>query len=241
VGDERIDVPAAAGADDRPRARGRPARISRDAIIGAARTISPDHLTMQKVADVLGVNPKALNYHVGGRDGLRQMVALDVFEFELGRVTIPGGEDWRAVVRAYVAALRNAIIKLGALALSMDLPGSDGLGALGPVERVLQALVDAGLGIDEACRALIFITDTAYAAGRDALRTAEDPVHPQFPHVATALEAAAAPDFPVLRQVVAWRARTGPDEGQFEFGVDLLIAGLERTVASRSHPSAEAE
>jgi AcrR family transcriptional regulator len=196
--------------------------------------MAPEYLTMQKVADVLGVNPKALNYYVGDRDGLRQMVALDVFESELRRVKIPGGGDWRDVLRAYVYALRNAIIKLGALALSMHLPGSDGLGALDPVERVLQALVDAGLDVDEACRALTFITDMAYAAGRDALRTAENPVHPEFPHVATALEAAAPQDFPVLRQVVARRAREGPDEGQLEFSIDLVIAGLERTVGSRS-------
>lgn len=188
---------------------------------------------MQKVADELGVNPKALNYYVGDRDGLRQMVALDVFESELRRAKIPGG-DWRGVVRAYVYALQNAIIKLGALALSMHLPGSDGLGALDPVESVLQALVDAGLTVEDACRALTFITDMAYAAGRDALRRAEHPVHPEFPHVAAALEAAAPQDFPVLRQVVAARARSGADAGQLEFNIDVMIAGLERTVASRS-------
>ena len=185
---------------------------------------------MQRVADVLAVNPKALNYYVGDRDGLRQMVALDVFESELRRVKIPGGGDWRGVVRAYIYALKDAIIKLGALALSMHLPGSDGLGALDPVERVLQALVDAGLNVDDACRALTFITDMGYAAGRDALRAAEHPVHPEFPHVATALQSAAPQDFPILRQVVAGRAGNGPDEGQLEFNIDVMIAGLERTV-----------
>lgn len=191
---------------------------------------------MQRVADVLAVNPKALNYYVGDRDGLRQMVALDVFESELRRVKIPGGGDWRGVVRAYVCALNDAIIKLGALALSMHLPGSDGLGALDPAERVLQALVDAGLNVDDACRAMTFITDMAYAAGRDALRTAEHSVHPEVPHVATALESAAPQDFPVLRQVVAYRAGNGPDEGQLEFSIDLMIAGLERMVDSKSSP-----
>jgi AcrR family transcriptional regulator len=194
--------------------------------------MAPEYLTMQRVADVLAVNPKALNYYVGDRDGLRQIVALDVFESELRRVKIPGGGDWRDVVRAYIYALNGAIIKLGALALSMHLPGSDGLGALEPVERVLQALVDAGLNVDDACRALTFITDMAYAAGRDALRTAEHPVHPEFPHVAAALESAASQEFPVLRQVVARRADNGPDEGQLEFNIDLVIAGLERTVDS---------
>jgi TetR/AcrR family transcriptional regulator, tetracycline repressor protein len=198
--------------------------------------MAPEYLTMQRVADALAVNPKALNYYVGDRDGLRQMVALDVFESELSRVKIPGGGDWRGVVRAYVYALKDAIIKLGALALSMHLPGSDGLSALDPVERVLQALVDAGLNVDDACRALTFITDMGYAAGRDALRSAEHPVHPEFPHVATALQSAAPQDFPILRQVVAGRAADGPDQGQLEFNIEVMIAGLERTVADKSKP-----
>ena len=235
VGGEAIGVP---GFDENavlPRTRGRPARISRERIIAAARTIAPEALTMQKVADVLGVDPKALNYHVGDRDGLRELVAVDVFESELRRVKIPGGGDWRDVVRVYVSALREAIIKLGDLALSVHLPASRGLGALNPVEGVLQALVGAGLDVEDAGRALTFITEVAYAAGRDALRSAENPVHPEVPAVAAALESAAAQDFPVLRQVVAAQAGRGPDRGQFGFSLELVIAGLEQ-VAARTAP-----
>jgi AcrR family transcriptional regulator len=236
VGNEAVDVPGFDGDVVAPRTRGRPARISRERIIAAARTIAPGALTMQKVADVLGVDPKALNYHVGDRDGLRQLVAVDVFESELRRVKMPGGGDWRDVVRAYVHALREAVIKLGDLALSVHLPGSRGLGALNPVESVLQALVDAGLDVEDAGRALTFITEMAYAAGRDALRSAENPVHPEVPAVATALKSAAAQDFPVLRQVVAAKAGAVPDEGQFEFSLELVIAGMEQAVAARTAP-----
>jgi TetR/AcrR family tetracycline transcriptional repressor len=224
------------GSEVAPRTRGRPARISRERIIAAARTIAPEALTMQKVADVLGVDPKALNYHVGDRDGLRQLVAVDVFESELRRVKMPGGGDWRDVVRAYVHALREAIIKLGDLALSIHLPGSQGLGALSPVESVLQALVGAGLDIEDAGRALTFITGMAYVAGRDALRFAENPVHAEVPAVVAALRSAAAQDFPVLRQVVAAKAEAAPDEGQFEFSLELVIGGLEHAVAARAAP-----
>lgn len=236
VGNEAVDAPGFDGDVVAPRTRGRPARISRERIIAAARTIAPEALTMQKVADVLGVDPKALNYHVGDRDGLRQLVVLDVFESELRRVEIPGGGDWRDVVRAYVQALREATIKLGVLAVAIHLPGSQGLGALDPVESVLQALVGAGFDIEKAGRTLTFITELAYAAGRDALRMAENPVHPDVPAISTALRSAAADDFPVLRQVVAAKAGAAPDEGQFEFSLELVIAGLEQAVAARTAP-----
>ena len=234
VGSEAVGVPGSDGDVVAPRTRGRPARISRERIIAVARTIAPEALTMQKVADVLGVDPKALNYHVGDRDGLRQLVVLDVFESELRRVKIPGGGDWRDVVRAYVHALREATIKLGVLAVAIHLPESHGLGALDPVESVLQALVGAGLDIEKAGRTLTFITELAYAAGRDALRMAENPVHPDVPAISTALRSAAADDFPVLRQVVAAKAGAGPDEGQFEFSLELVITGLEQAMPART-------
>lgn len=192
---------------------------------------------MQKVADALGVDPKALNYHVGDRDGLRLLVALDVFESELRRVTIPEGGDWRDAVRAYIHALRDAIIKLGGWAVSIHLPGSEGLGTLDPVERVLQALVAAGLDIDQAARALTLITELAYSAGRDALRLAENPIHPEVPAVAVALKSAADEDFPVLRQVVAAREQASPDDRQLEFSVELVIGGLEGLIAPRQRVS----
>jgi TetR/AcrR family tetracycline transcriptional repressor len=232
VSGDTVDVPGYHGEVVAPRTRGRPARISREHIIAAARTIAPEALTMQRVADVLGVDPKALNYHVKDRDGLRQLVVLDVFESELGRVKIPGG-DWREVVRAYVQALREATIKLGVLAAAIHLPGSQGLGALEPVESVLQALVGAGLDIEEAGHALALVTELAYVAGRDALRLAENPGDQDISGITTALRSVGAEEFPVLRQVVAAREHTGPDKRQLEFSIDLVIAGLERLVSDR--------
>jgi AcrR family transcriptional regulator len=223
------------GDSGQPRTRGRPARISRERILLAARTIAPEALTMQRVAEALGVDPKALNYHVGDREGLRQLVALDVFEAELRRIEIPAGGDWRDAVRSYVYAFREAIIKLGALAESIHLPGQQGLGALDSVERVLQALVDAGLDAAAAGRALTLLTDIGYAAGRDAMRSAQNPVHPDVPGITSALKSAAANDFPVLREVVAARERVAPDAGQLEFNLALVIAGLERIAADTRH------
>src|SRR5258708_11542720 len=104
---------------------------------------------MQAVADVLGVDPKALNYHVGHRDGLRELVAVDAFEVELSRVALPTEGDWRDVLRSYAAALRDATVTLGVLATYFRLPAT-GLGALKPVERVLHELVAAGFSVDEA-------------------------------------------------------------------------------------------
>ncbi len=189
---------------------------------------------MQAVADVLGVDPKALNYHVGGREGLRELVALDVFESELRRVQLPADNDWRVLARSYAAALRDAYTRLGVLATSFHLPAASGLGALAPVECVLQGLVDAGFDVDQAGRALTLITETAYAAGRTAVLVAQNRVHPNVPEIASALKSAPEQDFLVLRQVVASSVHDANGDGQLEFSLEVIIAGLERVLRSSS-------
>ena len=183
---------------------------------------------MQAVADVLGVDPKALNYHVGDRQGLRELVALDVFESELERVAVPDGCDWRDVLRMYAGALRDAVVKLGVLATYFRLPAS-GIGALTSVERVLQSLVDAGCSVDEAGHVLRLVSELGHAAGREAVFRARSRVHPNVPEIETALTAAGAGSFPMLRRVV--EVRDG--SSQLDFSLDLIVSGLERLLSSR--------
>ncbi|KRD07913.1 hypothetical protein ASE48_10910 [Mycobacterium sp. Root265] len=213
------------------RRRGRPRQISRERIVSAARDLPPEELTMQAVAGVLGVDPKALNYHVGDREGLRELVALDVFESELRRVELPADGDWRVVARSFAGAIRDAYLKVGVLAASFHLPAATGLTALAPVETLLQALVDAGFDAVQAGRALTQISETAYAAGRAAVLAAQNRVHPNVPEIADALEHAAAKDFSILRRVIE---STGADQDgtdQFEFSLAVVIAGLEQMLA----------
>ncbi|HEX5256816.1 MAG TPA: TetR/AcrR family transcriptional regulator C-terminal domain-containing protein [Mycobacterium sp.] len=230
ISDERLAVPDAQDLATTPRQRGRPRRISRDRIVSAARSVAPEALTMQAVADVLGVDPKALNYHVGDRDALRELVALDVFESALTRVAMPAGGDWRSVLRIYCAALRDAVVELGVLATYFRLPPK-GIGALAPVERVLQELVDAGFSVVDAGHALRLVTELGHAAGREAVFLAQSTVHPNVDEVATALGGAVEGTFPMLRQVVAARGDDTDDEAQLLFSLDVVVTGLEQMLS----------
>jgi AcrR family transcriptional regulator len=216
-----------------PRQRGRPRQITRERIVSAARTLAPEALTMQAVADALGVDPKALNYHVGHREGLRELVALDAFESELSRVALSTKGDWREVLRTYAGALRDATVKLGVLATYFRLPAT-GLGALKPVERVLQKLVDAGFAVDDAGHVLRLVSEVGHAAGREAVFLSRSRVHPNTSEVATALDTASADDFPVLRQVVAALDDVDGGGHQLDFCLDVIIAGLEAKRATET-------
>jgi AcrR family transcriptional regulator len=199
--------------------------------VSAARSLAPDGLTMQAVADALGVDPKALNYHVGDRDALRELVALDVFESELSRVALGDGGDWRDVLLTYANALRDAVVELGVLVAYFRLPAS-GIGALEPVERVLRVLVDAGFTVDAAGHALRLVTEIGHTAGREAVFLTQSRAHPNVPEVTTALEAAAEGAFPVLEQVIAGRNDDDSDQDQLAFSMSVVVAGLERLLPS---------
>jgi TetR/AcrR family transcriptional regulator, tetracycline repressor protein len=225
--DERLDdVSEAADEAMSPRQRGRPPRITRERIVSAARSLPPEALTMQAVADVLGVDPKALNYHVGHRDGLRELVAVDAFAAELRQVAIATDGDWREVLRAYSTALRDAIVKLGILATYFRLPAS-GLGALEPVERVLQKLVDAGFSVDDAGHVLRLVSELGHAAGREAVFVSQSRELPYVSEIATALAATADDAFPILREVVVAQDANADDGRQLEYSLDVIISGLQ--------------
>lgn len=185
---------------------------------------------MQAVADVLGVDPKALNYHVGDREALRELVAVEAFTVELSRMEMTTGGDWRDVLRRYAAALRDAHVALGVLATYFRLPAGS-LGALEPVEHVLQALVDAGFSVADAGQVLRLVSELGHAAGQEAVFLSQRREHPYVSEVATALSTAAAEDLPVLRQVVADR-NASPDDGQqLEFNLDAILSGLKEKLS----------
>lgn len=215
-----------------PRQRGRPRQITRERIVSAARSLAFDELTMQAVADVLGVDPKALNYHVGDREALRELVAVEAFAVELGRIDMPAGGDWRDVLRRYATALRDATVTLGELVTYFRLPVS-GIGALEPVERVLQDLVDAGFSVADAGHILRLVSELGHAAGREAVFLSRSREHPYVSDVAAALNTTAAEDFPVLRQVVAARDLSPDDGQQLDFNLDVLITGLAAKLSQR--------
>jgi AcrR family transcriptional regulator len=78
-----------------PIRRGRPARISRDAIAAAALEVGFEALTFAAVADRLGVRAASLYHHVSGRDDL---VGLALDRVVASVAPPERSEDWRATL-----------------------------------------------------------------------------------------------------------------------------------------------
>lgn len=215
------------------RGRGRPPRIDQKQIVAAARAIAPGALTMQAVADALGVDRTTLHYYVGDRDGLLELVVADLFDHELRAIKLPEGASWQEILRAYGSAIRQGVLKLGVTATSFRLSGTGGAASLALAEQVLAALTSAGFHIDDAGRVLTLVSGLAMSAAHDVLGTAQSRLHHQTPEVVRALKDLASSDFPLLSGVVAQRGSDVIAAGDFDFNfnLDIVIAGLERFLA----------
>lgn len=208
------------------RGRGRPARIDRERILEAARALGPENLTMQAVADRLGVHRKALNYHVRDRDGLLELLLMDTLRSELGKCEIVLHGEWQEVLRSFTVAIRESLVRTGEFHDTVELPATTGLLTLTWVERVAEVMIDAGFEGRTVELALGLVAELTYASARDAVLAARYGEHPQAPELRPLLDSAPEAELPIMRRLLA-QPRNSSDE-QFAFDLDILIAGLER-------------
>jgi AcrR family transcriptional regulator len=151
------------------RARGSRAGLNLARIIEAARSIDADALTMQAVADKLGVDRKAVNHHVSDRESLLRLVALDAFSQGSSAVDIPVDASWQEACRIYAVAFADSVIATDALAEHLMPDGSLYTQFAEPAEAIAKKLTEAGLDDETTVRSLALLTNICWAYARDAL------------------------------------------------------------------------
>ncbi|MFV8264541.1 TetR/AcrR family transcriptional regulator C-terminal domain-containing protein [Mycolicibacterium peregrinum] len=97
---------------------------------------------------------------------------------------------------------------------------------------MLRTLTAAGFGTDDAGRVLTLVSGLAMSAAHDVLGSAGSRLHHQTPEVVRALKDLPSSDFPLLSGVVADRGVAGTAAQDFDFNLDIVIAGLERFLAN---------
>jgi TetR/AcrR family transcriptional regulator, tetracycline repressor protein len=224
---------------DRPAARrGRPRRVDRDRIVQAAKALDPTTLTMQALADEIGVDRKTLHYHVQDRASLIRMVAADAFRDAVAAHHFVPERDWRKAIHAFATITRDAVIAAGAWGSYVGFQTEEDLEAARPAEAAIDALVGSGLPEAEAGRVVAMVAVLAFASGRD-LALSESGTHPQEANLeqvldkAQALDPASSGQFTLVHRLVgAHSASLGSDE-QFAFEVGLVTSGVEHLLGTR--------
>src|SRR5213083_1777244 len=206
--------------------------LTRERVIDAALAVMDseglDAVSMRRVAREVGVEAMSLYNHVRDKDDLLQGVCERImasFEFPEGYTdwverAKAGARSWRDMLRAHPDLVR--------LFAEMHGPAPSSPESLRPTEFALTMFREGGLSDRDAVQA--FHAFGGYIQGFVMMEggTIENPEHVKGKEdLAASLP---VDEFPVLAAVSHYFAECDGDE-QFEFGLDLMIRGLQAKVA----------
>ena len=205
--------------------------LNRERVFQAAVALADERglesLTMRALGDELGVEAMSLYHHVGNKDELLDGMVDVVF----GEIELPTTDlDWRSAMRRRAISTREALARhrwaIGILQSST----SPGPASFRLVNAVLGCLRAAGFSVENAVHA--YSAQDAYIYGF-ALQEKTLPVDTPG-ELAEAAESMrrqfSADEYPHIAETITERVmKPGYDFGdEFEFGLDLLLDGLER-------------
>jgi AcrR family transcriptional regulator len=214
----------------RPRRTAEPrAPLSRDRVLHAAIELADragiDSLSMRKLAEALGVEAMSLYYHVANKDAI-----LDgIIDAVASEIELPSGEiDWKAAIRQSAISARNVLVRhKWACSLWMAHQG-DGPGRLRHGDWMLKTFREAGFSKDVTYHAYHILE--SHILGSTLQQLSFPYKGEQLAGIATDfLQQLPAGEFPYFTEHVMQHLEPHPgDEGGFEFGLDLILDGLER-------------
>lgn len=207
------------------RGRGERAGIDRAAILAAARTMDAGDLTMQGLANLLGVDRKALHHHVSGRDALLELLAEDTFLERMSAVAIPLDARWTDACRTFAEAMRSALVDSGALMAHFRVSSDVTLASVRPAEIVLERMLAAGFDETDAGRGLLLLTTLSVGFAREQLAASGADGHPHVRNFREMLSRADADDLGVLRKLDS-SDFDAYGEAQFRFDVDAFLTAM---------------
>ena len=214
--------------------------LSRRRVLRAAVDIADrgglEALTMRRLAQELGVEAMSLYHHVANKDaildGVVDVVAGEILE-AVDRVDAPAPEhDWQTAMRARILAAREVLLRHPWAPRLLETRTMNPA-IVGYFDGVLGILRAGGFSYDLAHHAL-------HALGSRALGFTQELFEPDDPEAAdadaTAMMAQMADQFPHLVGMLAEVAHDDPDttlgwcddQFEFEFGLDLILDGLEQ-------------
>jgi AcrR family transcriptional regulator len=216
------------------------APLTRDRVLHAAVVFADERgvgsLSMRKLGGALGVEAMSLYNHVANKDELLDgMVDLVFSEIDLPL----GAADWKAEMRERAISARQALARHPWAIALMQSRTSPGPAALRHHDTVIGSLRKAGFTIEMAAHAFSALDSYIYGF---ALQEASLPFNTTEETAEVAKLIAnqfPAGEYPHLTELTVEHVlQPGYDYGnEFEFGLDLILDGLERLRGSARSPT----
>jgi AcrR family transcriptional regulator len=208
--------------------------LSRERIVRAAIELADtggvESLSMRKLGQALGVEAMSLYHHVANKEDLLDGMVDVVF----GQIDLPTDGDWKSAMRTRAMSARDVLVRHPWASGIMESRANPGPATLGHHDAVLRTLREAGFSIPLAAHAYSALDSYIYGFALQQktlpFETAEE---------AAAVAANILSQFPVDRyphlaeltfEHVLQPSYDYADE--FEFGLELILDGLERTLAA---------
>jgi len=207
------------------------------AAVDLADTRGIDSLTMRNLGHELGVEAMSLYNHVANKEAV-----LDgLVEVVVGEITVAvdevesqsGATGWQDVMRARILTAREVLLRHrwapGVLESRTDIPPS-----LVPYyDSLLKLMREGGFSLDLAHHAMHALGTRMLGFTRELFVTDDKEVDPEVAAIMFQQMAGRFPYLTELMQVVSHDAGSTlgsgcDDQFEFEFGLDLLLDGLER-------------
>jgi AcrR family transcriptional regulator len=207
------------------------APLSRDQVLRAAVTFADEHgigsLTMRRLGEFLGVEAMSLYNHVASKGEL-----LDgMIDLVFSEIDLPAdGTGWLEAMRQRAVSARQALSRHRWAIGLMESRTSPGPATLRHHDAVIGSLREAGFSVEMAAHAFSVLDSYTYGfalqeaslpfdTGEQTAELAEM-IMAQFP----------AHQYPHLTELTVRHVlQPGYDYGdEYEFGLDLILDGLER-------------
>ena len=182
-------------------------------------------LTMRRLGEALGVEAMSLYNHVANKDAL-----LDgMIDLVFGEIDLPSA-DWRTAMRERAVSVRRALKRHPWAIGLMESRRSPGPATLRHHDAVIGSLLEAGFPVALAAHAYSALDSYIYGF---ALQEASLPFDTgdETAELAEMILSQLSPEqYPHLRELTVEHVlQPGYDYGnEYEFGLDLIIEGLER-------------
>ena len=207
------------------------APLSRERVLGAAVAFADENgigsLSMRKLGEALGVEAMSLYNHVANKDDLLDGMVDLVF----GEIDLPSGAiGWKTAMRDRAGSARQALSRHPWAIALMQSRTAPGPSTLRHHDAVIGSLRGAGFSIEMAAHAFSALDSYIYGFALQEASLPFDAAEETAEVAEMILSQFPADEYPHLTELTLEHVlQPGYDYGnEFEFGLDLVLDGLER-------------
>lgn len=209
-------------------------RLSRDRVLRTAVALADaggiESLTMRKLGVEMGVEAMSLYNHVANKGDLLDGMIDVVF----GEIDLPTDDaDWRSAMRRRAISARAALFRHPWAVGRMESRATPGPATLRHHDVVLGILRGAGFSVELAAHASSVLDSYIYGFALQALSLPFDAGQDTAEVTQAIMARFASGEYPHLTEMAVEHVlRPGYDYAhEFEYGLDLVLDGLERAHA----------